>query len=440
MRSGTLRITTASLGLAFALGAAAPSAQAADPIPFKIGISAPVVTIFPVWVAEAGGFYEKEGLKVDVINMEGGTRGLQVLLSGEIQGMHVGLAPAVLANKQGADLRLVTSTCNTIPITMFTKAGVGMGDLKGKTFGISTFGSETDVAISILLKQLGLTRSDVTVSQIGGSSQRFGALIAGRIDVAPLIEPAITLAKERGFNPIIDLAAAKTPWIFDSLVVSSSYLKGNRATLTRFVKAYVAGAYLALADETKAKEVVAQKFKTNDAKVIAATYADFKRLMPRDAAPSLEGAKNVLAQLEAIGTDIGSRNANDYLRVPVFAGMTSSDAAELRFERHRPRSHLSIDPADRARAHAQHVAHGLFHHHQGKPGFHLRRLRRRGPHGGARHPAAAPHRPAGGAGERDPPPLPRCDRAGRCFHRQSSLSSVPEPLHRHHRHLAPIRG
>jgi len=233
----------------------------------------------------------------------------------------VGLAPAVLANKQGADLRLVTSTCNTIPITMFTKPGIGVGDLKGKTFGISTFGSETDVAISILLKQLGLTRSDVTVSQIGGSSQRFGALIAGRIDVAPLIEPATTLAKERGFNPIIDLAAAKTPWIFDSVVVSNSYLKANRATLTRFVKAYVAGAYLALADEAKAKEVIAQKFKTSDPKVIAATYDDFKRLMPRDAAPSREGADNVLAQLEAIGTDIGSRNAADYLDLSIIEAL-----------------------------------------------------------------------------------------------------------------------
>src|SRR5262249_41015191 len=129
MRLGRFGIAAVSL-FAFALGAAATSARAADPIPFKIGISAPVVTIFPVWMGEAGGFYEKEGLKVEVINMEGGTRGLQVLLSGEIQGMHVGLAPAVLANKQGADLRLVTSTCNTIPITMFTKAGVGMGDLK----------------------------------------------------------------------------------------------------------------------------------------------------------------------------------------------------------------------------------------------------------------------------------------------------------------------
>jgi NitT/TauT family transport system substrate-binding protein len=316
----TMRIATfcmSLLGLTLALGM--PHARAADPVPFKIGISAPVVTIFPVWMAEAGGFYAKEGLKVEVINMEGGTRGLQVLLSGEIQAMHVGLAPAVLANKQGADLRLVTSTCNTIPITMFTKSGVGMADLKGKTFGISTFGSETDIAIGILLKQQGLTRQDVTVSQIGGSSQRLGALVAGRIDVAPLIEPAITLAKERGFNPIIDLAAAGTPWIFDSVVVTSGYLKQNRETLTRFVKAYVAGAYLALADETKAKEVIAQKFKTSDPKVIAATYADFKRLMPLDAAPTVDGARNVLDQLVAIGSDIGSRDVNDYLDLGIIA-------------------------------------------------------------------------------------------------------------------------
>jgi NitT/TauT family transport system substrate-binding protein len=310
-------MTAAVLGLVLASGAATAPGQAADPVPFKIGISAPVVTILPVWMGEAGGFYQKEGLKVEVINMEGGTRGLQVLLSGEIQAMHVGLAPAVLANKQGADLRLVTSTCNTIPITMFTKPGINTQDLKGKTFGISTFGSETDIAISILLKNLGLTRQDVTVSQIGGSSQRFAALVAGRIDVAPLIEPGITRAKERGFEPIVDLAAAKTPWIFDSVVVTSGYLKQNRATLTRFVKAYIAGAYLALADESKAREVIAQKFQTPDAKVIDATYADFKRLMPLDAAPSLDGAKNVLAQLEAIGTDFGSRNVNDYLDLSI---------------------------------------------------------------------------------------------------------------------------
>ena len=67
--------------------------------------------------------------------------------------------------------------------------------------------------------------------------------------------------------------------------------------------------------------MIAQKFKTNDAKVIAATYADFRRLMPRDAAPSREGAENVLAQLEAIGTDIGSRNPKDYLDLDIIEAL-----------------------------------------------------------------------------------------------------------------------
>ena len=48
-------------------------------------------------------------------------------------------------------------------------------------------------------------------------------------------------------------------------------------------------------------------------KVIDATYADFRRLMPRDAAPSVDGRANVMEQLDAIGTEIGSRKVKDYL-------------------------------------------------------------------------------------------------------------------------------
>ncbi len=282
--------------------------------PFKFGISAPVVTIFPVWMAEAGGFYGKEGLKVEVVSMEGGSRGVQVLLSGEIQGMHVGVAPVIQANRAGADIRAITSTANTIPITMFTKPDIrSPADLKGRNVGISAFGSETDIAVSLALKKLGLDRKDVTILQIGGSSQRFAALSAGRIDAVPLLEPAITMAREKGFNPILDLAAEKTPWIFDSVVVTRSYMQQHGETLTRFVRAYLAGAYLALSDEKKAKEEIAKRFKTQDAKVIDATYDDFKRLMPRDGAPSVEGARNVIEQLHALGIDVGSRNVDDHL-------------------------------------------------------------------------------------------------------------------------------
>jgi NitT/TauT family transport system substrate-binding protein len=265
-------------------------------------------------MAEAGGFYAKEGLKVDVVSMEGGSRGVQVLLSGEIQGMHVGVGPVIQANRAGADIRAITSTANTIPITIFTKPEIkSAADLKGKNVGISAFGSETDIAISLALRKLGIDRKDVTILQIGGSSQRFAALTAGRVDAVPLLEPAITMAKEKGFNPILDLAAEKTPWIFDSVVVTRSYMQQHGETLTRFVRAYLAGAWLALADERKAKEEIAKRFKTQDTKVIDATYADFRRLMPRDAAPSVDGARNVMDQLQAMGVEVGSRKIEDHL-------------------------------------------------------------------------------------------------------------------------------
>jgi NitT/TauT family transport system substrate-binding protein len=297
------------------LAAAAPmtAARAAELVPFKIGISAPVVAVLPVYFGEAGGFYAKQGLKVEIISMEGGTRGVQVLLSGEIQAMHVGLSPVVAANAQGADLRVVASSTNTLPITLFATKPSNPPLPKGSTIGISTPGSETDIALSLALKALGLKREDMTITQIGGTNQRFAAMVAGRIDAAPLLEPATTAAKQKGFVPVYDLSAARTPWIFDSIVVTNSYLKQQPPALSRFLMAYIEGAYWGLKDEAKAKEVIAQRFKTKDQVVIDATYAEFKRLMPLDAAPSIEGAKNVIENLRQTDVKVASQKIEDYI-------------------------------------------------------------------------------------------------------------------------------
>ena len=299
--------------LAALLLIATTAARAEDLIPFKMGISAPSFTILPVHFADVGGFYAKNGLKVDIVNAEGGTRGLQVLLSGEIQAMHVGLAPAVQANLKGADLRLVAATVNLMPFTVFATKATNPPLPKGATVAISTFGSETDIAVSIMLAQLGMTRDDVSITQIGGTTQRLGAMIAGRVDAAPLLEPAVTAARERGFPVVMDLAAKKTPWIFDAVVVTRGYLEQHPDNITRFLKAYIEGAEKAFGDETWAKEVIAKRFKTNDPKVIDATYRDYVASTSRDLTPTVEGAKSVLAQLKAIGLQAGSDNPMDFL-------------------------------------------------------------------------------------------------------------------------------
>src|SRR5215471_900675 len=316
------RARSTALALAAFL-AAATAARAEDLIPFKMGISAPSFTILPVHFADVGGFYAKNGLKVEIVNAEGGTRGLQVLLSGEIQAMHVGLAPAVQANLKGADLRLVASTVNLMPFTVFATKATNPPLPKGATVAISTFGSETDIAVSIMLQQLGMTRDDVTITQIGGTTQRLGAMIAGRVDAAPLLEPAVTAARERGFPVVMDLAAKKTPWIFDAVVVTRSYLKEHPDNISRFLRAYIEGAEKAFGDEKWAKEVIAKRFKTNDPKVIDATYRDYVASTSRDLTPTVEGARSVLGQLEAIGMHVGSHDPMDFLDLALIGKLKS---------------------------------------------------------------------------------------------------------------------
>jgi NitT/TauT family transport system substrate-binding protein len=311
----TARIWQRGLAVAAALLAGVMPLAAQQLKPFKLGISAPVVTVLPSFIADAAKLFEKQGLKTEIISIEGGSRGVQVLLSGEIQAMSVGVAPVVLANIEGADIRTIASTANTIPISVVAQGKFKTGaELKGANIGISTFGSETDIAITLALKQFGLKREDVTISQVGGSSQRYGALLAGRIDAAPLLEPAITQAQQKGgFTVVADLAAAKIPWIFESIVVPAASIDANADNLQRFLKAYLEAIYVGLTNEKLAKDVIAAKWKTADPVVIDATYADFKRLMPLDLAPSLDGARNVIEQLSATGIQVKSRNVDDYV-------------------------------------------------------------------------------------------------------------------------------
>jgi ABC-type nitrate/sulfonate/bicarbonate transport system substrate-binding protein len=51
------------------------AAAAQQPIEVKAGISDPVNTVLAWYMARDAGFYAAQGLKVDIINMSGGSRG-----------------------------------------------------------------------------------------------------------------------------------------------------------------------------------------------------------------------------------------------------------------------------------------------------------------------------------------------------------------------------
>ena len=292
------------------LGLATSSAGAQET--FRVGITAPTVNMLPLWMARDAGLFRMRGLNIDIVNTEGGSRGLAQVGQGRLQAMTVGLSATIDANTKGGDYRLIASGANTMSFRFFGASGVTVATLKGKTVGVSSFGSESDVAATMALKQLGLARSDVAVIESGGTLDRLSALRAGRIAATALNEPADAQAQMSGLPLLVDLKA-NLPWIFTAIVVDRRYLETHRATLLNFLRAYGEGIHLALSDETRAKRVLAAEFKQFSPAILQITYDDFKARVPRDAAPSPDGIASQLREFPGLGIPLKSANAADYV-------------------------------------------------------------------------------------------------------------------------------
>ena len=283
---------------------------AAEMTHFKVGISEPVNTVLALWMAQAAGSYAAQGLDVEIISMNGGSRGAQELQSGRIDAMHVGLSSVIKLNQDGGDLRTIASLSNVIRFTFFVAPGVRTAaDLKGGVVGVSAFGSESDSTVTLALGRLGMRRDDIVLKEYGGGMRRLDALKSGEIKGTAVNEPVASLAREAGLTALVDLAAEKIPWLFSSIVVKAGFLQSHRDVLMRFLKASIEGNYLALTDETRAKEVLAREARIVEAKIVDTSYSDFKQQSPVNLEPSRPGAQNIIDQFPALK----SRDVDGYV-------------------------------------------------------------------------------------------------------------------------------
>ena len=294
-----------------------PRAHAAELIPFKVGEAAPANTFLAIWMAQAAGFYEAQGLKLEIVHMSGGRDSGPALKSGRVQLIHIGLSSVVRANVRGGELRSIGSLSNIIRATMFAAPDIKTNaELKGKTFGISSEGSESDSATTLVLRRLGLTRQDVTVKEIG--TERLSKVRSGEVAATLLGEPQRTQAFALGLRAVADLYSERIPWLYSGLTVDRSALAANRDAFVRFLKATIEGNYVAITDEGRAKEVLAKELKLSDPKIIDASYANFKAETPPNAEIDRAGAENVVT---SIAPPNASKKIDDYIDTSLTDGL-----------------------------------------------------------------------------------------------------------------------
>lgn len=313
MRARCLQIAV----LAFAV--IAGPAEAVEARLFKAGITAPTVNMLPVWLARDEALFRAYGLDVEIVVTDGGSRGLAEVGAGRLDEMTVGLSSVLDANTRGGDYRLVASGANTLSLGFYgAKSVTTPAQLRGKTVAISAKGSESDTAARFALRRLGLNPQDVAIVEMGGTEKRLAALSSGGAGASALNAPVNFMAEREGLPKLAELAD-EVPWIFTGFVFSRAAIQENRERVKNFLRGLIEGIYFGLANEVRSKAVLSREFPGLDAAIVQATYDDFKRRVPRDAAPSMAGAANMIREFPSLGAPVKSTRVEDYIDASLIA-------------------------------------------------------------------------------------------------------------------------
>jgi ABC-type nitrate/sulfonate/bicarbonate transport system substrate-binding protein len=297
MTTKLLRASTACLLLLAALSLP-PLAWAANE-KLMVGWSAIAGAHAPLWITKEAGFLEKNGLDATMIYIDGGSRATQALMSGDVPIVQVGGNAPVVARLRGADVTLIAGLLNVLAYSMVVSPEIKKPeDLRGKNLSVSRFGSNSDYATRKILLKWGLRPDiDVAVLQIpGGQPARLAAIQTKQVHGMVAQPPVTNLARKLNLNILAEPEDFGGAYPTTPVASRVSYIKANRDTVRKFVRALVEGIHLYKTQKEFSKKVIAKYIKTNDVDALEDSYRFFSRLVPAKPYPSLEAIKEALAE------------------------------------------------------------------------------------------------------------------------------------------------
>jgi NitT/TauT family transport system substrate-binding protein len=299
-----MTLNTRWLGiLALTLVWSGPEAHAAEAERINVCYSSIAATSITTWVPYEAGIYKKHGLDVRIIYVAG-AQAITTLISGDTQIVQGSGAAAALSRLSGSDLTVIGTTINVIPMSLVTTADITTAqDLKGKTYGVSRFGSLTDLGLKRAVAELGLDpEKDIKMIQTGGVPENLLFMQQGVIKGALISSPTLEKAKELGYREFMNLANLKYRYPGTALVTTDSFIRSRPQTVNRFLKATLEGIKYAKANPDVTIRILGKYTRTTDTKVLTSAFKSYILGYIRDI-PTVTHP-----EMEAVMEDIASRN------------------------------------------------------------------------------------------------------------------------------------
>ena len=193
----------------------------------------------PLWIASRMGFFERQGLDVDLVVIRASDVGIQALAGGSLEIAGSSSDAPIAAIEKGLDLVIIGGIINGLTQSIVAaKKFKTYNDLRGATFGAISLTSGVTFALRQVLKVKGLEYPrDYKLLVIGGTPQTYAALISGQIDAAALSLPVNYAAEEQGFNEIGRFVDVIPNYQLAALSTKRAWAEKNRSVLVRVMKA-----------------------------------------------------------------------------------------------------------------------------------------------------------------------------------------------------------
>jgi len=220
----------------------------------------------PFWIIQDAGFAKQEGLDTELVYIPSSSTVAQATLSGEVMISPANGQVITDVGLQGGDLVAMGGITNVVAFyIMATPEIKTVADLKGKTVGVTRFGSSGDVGMRMFLVKHGLEPvKDVPLIQLGGLPEIAAAMTKRTVQASAFSQPMAYVAQQGGAHQLANLSKENIPFLHVGVTTTRKFMRERRAQAKAYLRAYGRAVYFMHTKKEDAKAIIAKYTKIKD--------------------------------------------------------------------------------------------------------------------------------------------------------------------------------
>ncbi|HEX8967679.1 MAG TPA: ABC transporter substrate-binding protein [Chloroflexota bacterium] len=205
---------------------------------------APALPESALWLASDLGFYQKEGLDVDIVEVDATPSVITAMRTGDIDVGDINSEDVIrLTATKDLEMRTINSASGRNFFMIVGKSSIGsVAELKGKSFAISRPGSQDHALSSKVLAAKGLTADAVNYVAVGAPNVRAQALVGGQIDATTVsLGTWVTIQNQPNIKVLVNVDDYfnALPLVNKGNAVTAKVLADKPDALRRFTAALI---------------------------------------------------------------------------------------------------------------------------------------------------------------------------------------------------------